>query len=221
MLIADCSFSQSRSPTSLNFEHSIKRNPRPVLNIVFHFDLIDDVAFGQIFKRPAKMLRRDAEHGRAEATGIVQRDDLLSFGSEFLAHAVDQMDFRAHRKHRSGRRVADHLEQAFGGPNPIRFLTHFPAAFRMNNHLNSWIFRPDVIHVLRKKALVYRAMAFPQDRFCRAQALWRDTAIDHEWIPHDHIADRDSHGVTGIAAEMLVGEKQKFGRLGESPFECA
>ena len=146
---------------SLNFQHAVKRHPRPVLDIIFHFDLIDDVAFRQIFQCPAQMLRRDAEHGGAEATGIVERDDLLPFRSEFLAHAIDQVDFRTHGKHGSGRRVADHLEQAFGGPNPVRFLAHFPAALGMNNDPNSRIFRANIIDVLGKKALVYRAVALP------------------------------------------------------------
>ena len=50
-LIADCFF------LSLNFQHTIKRHARPVLNIVFHFDLIDDITFRQIFQGPAQMLR--------------------------------------------------------------------------------------------------------------------------------------------------------------------
>src|SRR6266566_6471743 len=85
MLNAECSFSQTRSPRSMNFEHAIERHARPVLNVVLHFNLIDDVAFREVFQGPAQMLRRDAEHSRAKTTRIVQRDDLLPFRSEFLA----------------------------------------------------------------------------------------------------------------------------------------
>src|SRR6266550_4047358 len=40
-------------------------------------------------------------------------------------------------------------------------------------------------------------------------------------IPSNHVAERYSHRVAGISAEMLVREKQNLGRLGESPFKSA
>jgi hypothetical protein len=42
------------------------------------------------------MLRGDAEHGRAKASGVVEGVTLLAFRRELLAHTVDQMDFCAH-----------------------------------------------------------------------------------------------------------------------------
>ena len=149
MLTAECFFA------SLNFEHAIKRYPRPMLDIISHFDLIDDIAFRQILQSPAQMLRRDAEHGGAQTTRIVERDDLLPFRSEFLSHTVDQVDLGAYGKHGAGGRVADHPKQAFSRPNPVSFLAHFQAALGMNNDADSRKFCANVIHMFRKEALVH------------------------------------------------------------------
>src|SRR5712671_1477731 len=59
-----------------------------MLHVVFDFNLVDNVALHQILQHPAQMLRGDAEHGRAKASGVIEGDDLLTFRREFLAHTV-------------------------------------------------------------------------------------------------------------------------------------
>src|SRR5215472_11141042 len=78
-----------------DFEHAVKGYPGPVLDVVFNFDLVDHVAFDQVFEGPAEVLRGDAEHGGAEATGVVEGDHPLPLFREFSAHAVDEVYFRA------------------------------------------------------------------------------------------------------------------------------
>src|SRR5437868_6264179 len=62
----------------LDFQHAVERDPCPVLHVIFHFDLVDDVSFDQILERPAEMLRGDAEHSCAQAAGVVEGDYLLA-----------------------------------------------------------------------------------------------------------------------------------------------
>jgi hypothetical protein len=107
---------------------------RPMLHVVFDFNLVDNIAFHQILQHPAQMLRGDAEHGRAKASGVVEGDDLLTFRRELLAHTVDQVDFRAHSEHGARRGFTDHRQQAFGGTDGVGFLADLPPAFRMGDH---------------------------------------------------------------------------------------
>ena len=103
-------------------------------------------------KRPAQMLRRDTKHGRAQAAGIVERNDFLALGRKLFAHAIDQMDFRAHGEHGSRRRVTDHLQQTLGGANAIGFLADFPAALGMHDHANSRIFCAHVVDMFGQES---------------------------------------------------------------------
>jgi len=70
-----------------------------MLNVVLHFDLVDDVAFGRFSSAQQRCCGEMREHGCAQASGIVERDYFLAFGSELFAHAVDQVNFRADSKH--------------------------------------------------------------------------------------------------------------------------
>ena len=108
-------------------------------------------------------------HRQPESSRVMT---FLLLRSEFLAHAVDQMNFRAYGEHADpGRRVCDHLDQAFGGADAIGFLANFPAAFRMHNHLDAGILGANVVHMLGQKALMHRAMSLPQNHFRCAQAF--------------------------------------------------
>src|SRR2546427_4865555 len=56
-------------------------------------DAIDDVALAKIFEHPEEMLRSDAEHRCANTDAGIERDDFVVL--QFLAEAVDEVDFRA------------------------------------------------------------------------------------------------------------------------------
>src|SRR6266550_4246277 len=86
-------FTNDERPTTalLDFQHPVQRHLCPMLHVVSYFDLVDYIAFNQILQRPAQMLRRNAEHGRAQAAGIIERDDLLPFRGKFRTHAIHQV----------------------------------------------------------------------------------------------------------------------------------
>src|SRR5262252_7853899 len=54
-------------------QHPIERDLRPVLAIVGHDDAVVDDAVDQPFEGPEQMVRRDAEHRRAEAAELIER----------------------------------------------------------------------------------------------------------------------------------------------------
>src|SRR5438128_2068372 len=101
------------------------------------------------------MLRRDAEHGGAEATGIVEGDDHLIFIGELLAHAVDEMDLRADGELGTARRVRNYFDEALGAADVVSALADFQTTFGMDDDLNVRILGADFVHMLRKKALMH------------------------------------------------------------------
>ena len=58
-------------------------------------DAVDDVAFDEVLKRPAEVLRADAVHGGAEAAGVVEGDDVLALRREAAGEAVDEVNLGA------------------------------------------------------------------------------------------------------------------------------
>src|SRR6266498_2860658 len=169
---------KDQRPTAalLNFQHPIQGHARPVLHVVADLDSIHDVAVHKAFQRPAEVLRRDAEHGRAQAARVVEGNDFLPFRGELLAHAVHEMDLSADGEHAPRRRLANHLEQTFRRADAVRFLAHFPAALRMNNYANARIFGANVVHMLRQEPLMDRTVALPQNHAGLLQTLGIDAA---------------------------------------------
>src|SRR5580704_5295529 len=156
------------------------------------------------------MLRRDAEHRGAEATGIVERDDLLAFGGEFLAHAIHEMNFRAHGEARARRRFANNLEQPLGRANVVGLLANFETAFRMDDNPNAWIFCADIVDMFREKTLVNRAVSLPQNDFRRAQTIGSNSAVNEIRIPNHHFVERNAERMTRVAPEVLIGKKEQL-----------
>src|SRR5208337_5078735 len=163
------------------------------------------------------MLRRNSEHGGAEATGVVKRDDLLALRGELLAHSIDQMDFRAYGEARASRRLANDFEQTLGGTNRVRLLADFEPAFGMNDDLDAGIFCSNVVDVLGQKALVNRAVSLPQNDFRCAQALRSEATVDEIRIPDHHFVERNAEGMSGVAAQMLIGKKKRLRTSRQTP----
>src|SRR6266704_512735 len=97
-------------------QHAVEGNSRIVTSALIDRNAVDDVAFAEVFKRPKEMLRGNAEHRGADADAGIERDDFAV--PEFLAEAVDEVDFRAHSPLRAGGKSRDGLDDA---------ITAFPA----------------------------------------------------------------------------------------------
>src|SRR5260370_34309331 len=83
-------------------KHAVESNPRVVAGALIHGDAVHYVALAQIFEHPEQMLRSDTEHRRANADAGIERNDFVVL--QFLAEAVDAMDFRADGPFGAGRR---------------------------------------------------------------------------------------------------------------------
>ena len=71
--------SQARLTGSLrNGEHAVERDPRPVLLVVRHDDAVVNLAGDEPFENPQQMVGRHAEHRRAEAAELIERETVRS-----------------------------------------------------------------------------------------------------------------------------------------------
>src|SRR2546426_7408289 len=70
-----------------NRQHAVERDAGPVLLIVGNDDAVVDASLDQLIENPEQVVRRDAEHGRAEAAELIERDD-GTVGSNFPRQAI-------------------------------------------------------------------------------------------------------------------------------------
>jgi len=190
-----------------------------MLDAPFDLDLVDDAALDEVFQRPGQMLRADAIHGCAEAAGVIQRDDLFALRGKALGEAVDEMDFGTDGEHRTCRGVLDELDEALGRAEGVGLLADLPAAFGMDDDLNAGILGADLIDVAGQEALMDGAVAFPEDDATGFEGGLGLPALQRPRVPDRHRFEGDIHGVAGVAAEMLIGEKENALAALESPFK--
>src|ERR1700674_1015204 len=116
-------------------------------------DAVHYVALAEVLERPEEMLRSDAEHRRANANAGIQRDDFVVL--QFLAEAVDEVDFRADGPFRAGGRSLDGFDDALGRADLIGGLGDLEAAFGMRDDANAGMLAADVLDLPRREALVH------------------------------------------------------------------
>src|SRR5205814_511315 len=92
-------------------------------------DAIDDVALAKDFEHPEEVLRSDAKHRGTNTNAGIERDDFVVL--QFLAEAVDEMDFRAHGPFGAGGRSLDGCDDALGRADLIGGLCDFEAALEL------------------------------------------------------------------------------------------
>src|SRR5229473_1117882 len=196
-------------------QHAVESNPRMVAGALVNGNTVDDVAFAQIFERPEEMLRSNTEHRRADADAGIERNDFVV--PQFLAEAVDEVNFRADGPLGAGRRSLDGFDDALGGADLIGGLRDFETAFGMRNDANAGMLAADALDLLRREALVHGAVTLPEDDTRAADRLRRVSAKFLAGIPDDHLFERDAHAIAGVAAEVLVGKEENFFTRFESP----
>ena len=65
-----------------------------MLLVVGHDDAVVDLAVDEAFENPQQMVRRDAEHRRAEAAELIEREH-GAVGLHLLREAIDEVDLGA------------------------------------------------------------------------------------------------------------------------------
>ncbi len=68
---------------------------------------------------------------------------------------------------------------------------------------------------------MHRAMPLPQNHFGFAEPLGGLPALQHVWIPHHHLIQRNAARVTRVAPKVLIGQEENLAIAAESPLECA
>src|SRR5260370_5564998 len=152
-------------------QHAVESNPRVVAGALIDGDAVQDVALAQLFEHTEQMLRSDTKHRRPNADAGIERNDFVV--RQFLAEAVDEMDFRADGPFGAGRRSLDGFDDALGRADLIGGLGNLEAAFGMRDDANAGMLAADARHPLRREARVHRAPALPVDEARAASRFWR------------------------------------------------
>src|SRR5688572_23556378 len=58
--------------TLLNRQHAVERDAVPVLHFIWNNDAVGNAALEQLIQDPQQMVRRHAEHRRAEAAELIE-----------------------------------------------------------------------------------------------------------------------------------------------------
>src|SRR5262249_39726113 len=82
----------------LNRQHAVERDLRPVLLILGHDDAVVHLAVDETFENPQQVIRRHAEHRRAETTELIEREH-RALGAHLLRETIDEMDLGANSPH--------------------------------------------------------------------------------------------------------------------------
>src|SRR5438034_10390866 len=197
-------------------QHAVESNPRMTASVLVNGDTVNDVALTQILERPEKMLRSDTEHRGANADAGIERDDFVVL--QFLAEAIDQVNFCAHGPLRADRRSLDGFDDTLGRADLIGGLGDLEAAFGMRDDANSRMLAADALDLLRREALVHGTIALPEDD---ARAANRFQSVSAKFlirVPNDHLVEGNAHTMAGVAAKVFVGEEEDFFASRESPF---
>src|SRR5258708_4544343 len=196
-------------------QDEVESNPRVVAGALVNGNTVDDVGLTQIFERPEEMLRSNTEHRRADADAGIERNDFVV--PQFLAEAIDEVDFGADGPLGACGRSLDGFDDALGRADLIGGLRDFETAFGMRNDANAGMLAANALDLLRREALVHGAVTLPEDDARAADRLRRVSAKFLVGIPDDHLFERDAHAIAGVAAEVLVGEEKNFFTRLESP----
>ena len=164
------------------------------------------------------MIRRYAEHRRAQAAETIERYD-RPIRREIVRQAVDQVHLGADRPDGADRAAANRLDDVFGAAAVVRRLHDIPRHFRMHNDANTRVLQPDRGDLLRREASMNRAVAFPQNHLRASDLSGIETTEDLVRVPHHHLVEADAHLVGGVAAKMLVRQEQDLLAPREGPFQ--
>src|SRR6266851_1428787 len=197
-------------------EHAVESNSRVVASAFVNGNAVDDVALAEILKSPKEMLRGDAKHSCANANAGIERDD--SVVCEFLAKAVDKMNFRANGPLGASRRRLNSLDDALGRADLVGRLCDLEAAFGVSDDANARMLAADALDLLRREALVHGAIALPQNDARGADGFRRVSTKLLIRVPNDHLLEGNAHAVARVAAKVLVGEEENFFAAFKGPF---
>src|SRR5688572_11335700 len=143
-------------------KHALERDAVPVLLLFGHNYSVVHMSLNKLFENPEQMIRRYPEHGRAEATELIEREN-RSAGRQLLSETVDEVDFGTNGPDRTFRTVGDRLDDVLGATAVVSGLHDVPWDLGMHDHTNAGMLTANRLDLLRGESRVDRAVALPQD----------------------------------------------------------
>ena len=113
------------------------------------------------------------------------------------------------------------LEDGFRGADIVGFLANLEAVLGVTDDKPLRVLFAEAVDMTRLKHLVHRAKALPENHLGVLDLLRRQPAHGQHEVPDDHVLQRNAHVVTGIAPQMLVGEKQHLLASRKGPVQHA
>src|ERR1035438_536547 len=134
------------------------------------------------------------------------------------------MNLRADGEGGSRGGLLDEGDKALSGAEGVGLLADLEAALGMDDDLNAGVPGANRIDVAGQKALMDGAVALPEQDAAGGDALLRLAALtlanlNRPWIPNHHFVERNTHGVAGVASQVLVGKEENALTALKSPFE--
>jgi hypothetical protein len=147
---------------------------------------------------------------------------LPSFG-ETPGHAVHQVNLRADGEHRPAGPL-NNLDEPLSGTQRVSLLADLPAALGMHDDLDAGILGAHLVHMAGQESA-----DAPRSGPSRAGCGWRRAVFSGPWpalqapgVPDRHLLQRNAHRIAGVAAQVLVGQKQDALAARKGPLEgCA
>src|SRR5262249_52317435 len=122
---ASASVAPAFRPGSGDREHPIQRDLRPVLLRIRYDDPVVHLALDETFEHPQEVIRRHAEHRRAEAAELIERKH-GAFLRDLACETVHEMDLGADGPGRVDGALPDGPDDVFGRSRIICRLDNVP-----------------------------------------------------------------------------------------------
>src|SRR5205814_7136527 len=136
---------------------------------------------------------------------------------QFLAKTIDEVNFGIDGQLSASWRRLDGFAAALCRADLIGGLGNLQTALGVNDDANAGMLAADALNLLRREALMNRAIALPEDNARVANRFRRVSAKILVGIPDDHLVKRDAHAIPGVAAKVLVWKEENFLASFEGP----
>ncbi len=166
------------------------------------------------------MRQVDPVHGRAEADGPVQEDDLLV--GVRLGEPADEVQLGADGPLGAGLGRVQRLDDVLGGAHHVGGRDDLVLALGVHQHGHPGDARAHVVHRVDGEPAVHRAVAAPEDHLGVAQLLGGQAAVRLVRVVEHAVVQRHAHlAHGGVAAQVLVGQEEHLLALLEGPLQRA
>ena len=192
----------------MNGKHPIERDLRPVLLLVGHDDSVVHLAFDEPFENPEQMVRRHAEHRRAQAPELVERQHgLLRLRRSVASRFTRWISVPTAQIDPGALSVTWRMMYSVEPLSSAACTTSHGTSGCTMTRTPGCCSRMRAICATVKRSCTEQC-PFHRIIFASSTCSSGLAAVHLVRIPHDHLVERHTHLVRGVAAEMLIGKEQ-------------